>query len=76
MDWLQFLQIICIPIFGWLFYEVGNIRHDLADFKLNVAKDYATNDDFRRLESKIDDLRDLIIEEFKTNGTARKNKKA
>jgi len=70
MDWLQFLQLVCIPAFGWLFYETGCIRRDLADFKLKVAEDaknYATNDAILRMESKIDDLRNLIIEEFKAN---------
>lgn len=76
MDWLQFIQIICIPAFGWLFYEVGRIRRDLADFKIEVAKEaknYATNDAIIRVESKIDELRNLIIEEFNT--TKAKNRK-
>lgn len=70
MDWLQFLQIICVPAFGLLFWEVGSIQRDLANFKIKVAeeaKDYATNDAILRMESKIDDLRNLIIEEFKTS---------
>lgn len=76
MDWVQVIQVFCIPAFGWLFYEVGCIRRDLADFKLKVAEDakeYATNDAILRMESKIDDLRDLIIEEFKS--TSKKAKK-
>ena len=68
MDWLQFIQIICIPAFGWLFFEVGRIRRDLSEFKVEVARDaknYATNEAIVRVENKIDDLRNLIIEELK-----------
>lgn len=75
VDWLQFIQIICIPAFGWLFYEIGRIRRELEDFKIEVAKDaknYATNDAIQRVENKIDDLRDLIIEEIKGTKKAKR----
>jgi len=68
MDWLEFLQIICVPAFGWLFFELGRMRRDLNDFKIEVAKEaknYATNDAILRVENKLDDLRNLIIEELK-----------
>lgn len=68
MDWLQFLQIVCIPAFIWLVYDMSSVKRDLSDFKLKVAddaKDYATNDAILRMESKIDGLRDLIIEELR-----------
>lgn len=83
MDWLQFLQIICLPAFGWLFYETGKIRRDLWEFKEQVAKErgdltkeFATKADFERLESKIDSkidgLQNLIIEEFKSTKKVKK----
>ena len=68
MDWLQFLQIVCIPAFIWLVYDTSSVKKDLSEFKLKVAddaKDYATNDAILRMESKIDGLRDLIIEELR-----------
>lgn len=75
MDWLQFLQAICIPAFGWLVYKIGCVERDMASFKLKVAEDaknYATNEVILRMESKIDDLRDLIIDELKTKKGGRK----
>lgn len=49
MDWIQFLQIICVPAFGWFFYKLGEQRkeiklleRDLNEFKVAVAKEYAT----------------------------------
>lgn len=74
MDWLQFLQIICVPAFGWLFFELGRMRRDLNDFKIEVAKEaknYATNDAILRVENKLDDLRNLIIEEVKKKNKRR-----
>ena len=68
MDWVQIIQVFCIPAFGYLFYAVGCVRKDLEDFKVEVAKDsknYATTESIQRLEEKIDDLRDLIIEEIR-----------
>ena len=69
MDWIQFLQIICVPAFGCFFYKLGeqrreikNVEKDLNEFKLAVAKEYATQNHITRLETKIDELRELIWE--------------
>ena len=63
MDWIQFLQIICVPAFGWFFYKLGeqrreikSVERDLNEFKVAVAKEYATQTHIARLETKIDDL--------------------
>lgn len=64
MDWIQFLQIICIPAFGWIFHKVGDLQNKLNAFKVEVAKEYATKEQFVRLEEKIDDLRNLLIKEL------------
>lgn len=42
MDWLQFLQIVCVPAFVWLVYKFGEMRKELNDFKVQVAREYAT----------------------------------
>ena len=65
MDWLQFLQIICIPAFGWLLFRVGELRKELNEFKVEVAREYATHETIDRIESKLDDIRNLVIEEIK-----------
>lgn len=65
MDWLQFLQIICVPAFGWLFYKIGELRKELNDFKVQAAREYATHESIDRIESKLDDIRNLVIEEIK-----------
>ena len=50
MDWLQFLQIVCVPAFVWLVYKFGEIRKELSDFKVQVAREYATQVHINRLE--------------------------
>jgi cob(I)alamin adenosyltransferase len=72
MDWVQILQVFCIPAFAYLFYKVNGIQHDLEEFKVEVAKEsknYATTESIQRLEEKIDNLRDLIIDELKGKRT-------
>lgn len=75
MDWVQIIQVFLIPAFGYLIYlysrisnEISELEKDMSDFKLKVAeeaKNYATNEAILRMENKIDDLRNLIIEEFR-----------
>ena len=69
MDWIQFMQIICVPAFGWFFYKLGeqrreikSVERDLNEFKVAVAKEYATQTNIARLETKIDELREMIWE--------------
>ena len=74
MDWLQFLQIVCVPAFVWLVHKYGEMRKDLNDFKVQVAKEYATQVHISRLELKIDDLRQLIWETYHEQNTTRNKK--
>lgn len=73
MEWIQFLQIVCVPAFGWLFFKIGELRRDLNDFKVQVAKEYATQHNISRLEGKIDNLHQLLWEIH--NDTTKRNKK-
>lgn len=73
MEWIQFLQIVCVPAFGWLFFKIGEVRKDLNDFKVEVAKEYATQHNISRLEGKIDNLHQLLWEIH--NDATKRNKK-
>lgn len=66
MEWADFfklLEIVFIPVAVFLFHEVQACRKDMSDFKVHVAMTYATGTSLVRLESKIDELKDLIISE-------------
>ena len=75
MDWLQFLQIVCVPAFVLLVHKYGEMRKDFNDFKVQVAKEYATQVHISRLELKIVDLRQLIWEIHNESKTTTRNKK-
>lgn len=75
MDWLQFLQIVCIPAFVWLVYKFGKMRKELSDFKVQVAREYATQVHINRLELKIDDLREMIWSLHNGTKTAKRHQK-
>ena len=72
MDWIQFLQIICVPALGCFFYKLGEMRKELNDFKAQVAKEYATQVNINRLELKIDELREMI---WSIHNDTKRNKK-
>ncbi len=78
MNWIEFLQIVCVPALGWFFYklsehkrEIKVLEKDLNDFKVAVAKEYANQLHITRLEAKIDNLHQLIWE---MNNNDRKSK--
>ena len=75
MEWLDFLQMVCVPAFVWLVYKVGELRKELNDFKVQVAREYATQVHINRLETKIDDLRQLIWEIHNEGTVTKRNKK-
>ena len=65
----------CKPAFVWLVYKVGELRKELNDFKVQVAREYATQVHINRLETKIDDLRQLIWEIHNEGTVTKRNKK-
>ena len=73
MEWLEFLQMVCVPAFVWLVYKVGELRKELNDFKVQVAREYATQINIGRLEAKIDNLHQLLWEIH--NDTTKRDKK-
>ena len=75
MEWLEFLQMVCVPAFVWLVYKVGELRKELNDFKVQVAREYATQVHINRLETKIDDLRQLIWDIHNEGTVTKRNKK-
>lgn len=73
MEWDVFFKIVeavFIPGAIFLYKEIQSNRREineqkteLLDFKVCVAQTYATGASLVRLESKIDELKDLIISE-------------
>ena len=61
MEWLQFIQMILIPAFGWAVYRISSIEKDLNQFKIECAEKYATTEGMQRIENKLEDIRGLVI---------------
>lgn len=68
MEWLQFIEIIAIPAFIYLVYKINEIskeildlQKELNDFKIECAQKYATNESMQRIETKIEDIRGMMI---------------
>ena len=59
---MSFVGCIVIPILGWIHRENSVTRKELADFKTEVAKEYAMKEEFKRLEDKLDDMYKLLYE--------------
>ena len=36
MDWIQFLQIVCVPAFGWFFYKLGEQRREIKTIERDL----------------------------------------
>ena len=59
---------ILIPIVLYLLGQINEIKKDVSIFELRVAKEsvqYAMRSDIVRVETKIDELKTLIIQEIK-----------
>lgn len=55
--------------------EIKTVERDLNEFKIAVAKEYATQVNINRLETKIDDLREMIWEVYNGTKTAKRHQK-
>ena len=63
MDFQHLIDIVLAGLtatLGWfgrtLYGAVESLKSDLAEHKVIVARDYATNDDLRDINSKLDEL--------------------
>lgn len=59
---MSFIGVVVVPLLGFIHKESATTKKDLAEFKTEVATKYANKDEYIRLEGKIDNLYQLIIE--------------
>ena len=52
---------ILIPVVGFLFKMVLQLKSELNDFQVTVSRDYANKTDIERIENKIDNMQNLIL---------------
>ena len=59
---MQIIGVLVIPIIGFLYKETSSTKKELSDFKTKVAEEYAPRDEIKRIENKIDNLYQLILD--------------
>jgi aspartate aminotransferase-like enzyme len=45
---------VAVPIIGWFGLRIQEMGKDLNDFKVTVAREYATNHDLAKIDAKLD----------------------
>ena len=65
---MAFVSAVVAPFVAFIFKEVSAVKRDLADFKKEAAEKYASREEFIRLEDKIDNLTQLIIDRLPKKG--------
>lgn len=65
---MQIIGVLVIPIIGFLYKETSTTKKDLADFKTKVAEEYAPRDEIKRIEDKLDNLYQLILDRLPKKG--------
>lgn len=65
---MQIIGVLVIPIIGFLYKETSSTKKELADFKTKVAEEYAPRDEIKRIEDKLDNLYQLILDRLPKKG--------
>ena len=59
---MSFVGVVVAPVVAFVFKELSGTKKDLADYKKEVAERYAPRDEIKRIEDKLDNLYQLILD--------------
>lgn len=59
---MSFVAAIVVPLVAFLFKETSETKKELADYKKEVAEKYAPREEIKRIEDKLDNLYQLILD--------------
>ena len=65
---MSFVGAIVVPLVAFLYKESAETKKDLAGYKKEVAEKYAPREELIRIEDKIDDLTQLILDRLPKKG--------
>ena len=65
---MSFVGVVVAPVVAFVFKELSGTKKDLADYKKEVAERYAPRDEIKRIEDKIDNLYQLILDRLPKKG--------
>lgn len=59
---MSFVGVVVAPVVAFMFKEVLGAKRELDAFKTKVAEEYAPRDEIKRIEDKLDNLYQLILD--------------
>ena len=65
---MSFVGVIVAPLVAFIFKEVLGAKRELDAFKTKVAEEYAPRDEIKRIEDKLDNLYQLILDRLPKKG--------
>lgn len=65
---MSFVGVVVAPVVAFIFKEVLGAKRDLDAFKTKVAEEYAPRDEIKRIEDKLDNLYQLILDRLPKKG--------
>ena len=65
---MSFVGAIVVPLVAFLYKESASTKQQLADYKKEVAEKYAPRDEIKRIEDKLDNLYQLILDRLPKKG--------
>lgn len=65
---IRVVEVLVIPLLGWIIHELGSVKKELYSFKSEVEKEFSRKEDIVRIENKFDNLYQLIMERLPKRG--------
>ena len=65
---MSFVGVVVAPLVAFIFREVSGTKKELADYKKEVAERYAPREEIKRIEDKLDNLYQLILDRLPKKG--------
>ena len=59
---IKIVEVLVIPILAWIIREISGLKKEFFEFKAEVERDFSRKEEFIRLEDKIDNLTQLIMD--------------
>jgi predicted transglutaminase-like protease len=59
---IKIVEVLVIPILAWIIREISSLKKEFFEFKAEVERDFSRKEEFIRLEDKIDNLTQLIMD--------------
>ena len=65
---IRVLEVLIVPLLAWIIHEIGAVKKELYSFKSEVEREFSRKEDIVRIETKFDNLYQLIMERLPKRG--------